>query len=202
MRRPSGFTLIEVVMTIAIFTAIAYGLIALISNVFTNANQQGSLLTGSDQARRVAFTLTSELRNATYGANGAYSLGQTDNQQLVFYSNIDNQSDIEKVRYYVQNAKLYKGVTKPTGSTYNPAQEAVAAVVDDLGNAAAPVFYYYDGTYNGNTDNFLTQPVNINQVKFIRLNLMVLKKGGVVNTTTYTVTAGSTVRQLKDNLGN
>lgn len=198
----NGFTLVEVVMTVAIFAAIAYGLIALVSGVFTNSTQQGSLLTGSDQARKVAFTLTNELRNATTGVNGGYSLAQTDNQQLVFYSNVDSAADIEKIRYFVQTNKLYKGVTKPSGTTYNPAQEVSVAVLDDLANGATPLFYYYDGTYNGNADNFLTQPVNIGQVRFVKLNLMVYKKAGVTNTATYTVTGSATIRQLKDNLGN
>lgn len=201
--RPFGFTLIEVIMTVAIFSLIAYGLIALVSGVFTNSTQQGSLLVGSDQARKIAFNLTNELRNASTGVNGAYSLAQTDDQQLVFYSYFNNFGDIEKLRYFVQNGKLYKELTKPSGNTYNSAQEVVISVLDDLANGpSTPIFYYYDGTYNGNTDNHLTQPVNINQIRLIKLNLMVYKKAGVANTATYTVSDGAAIRQLKDNLGN
>lgn len=200
--KPSGFTLIEVIMTIAIFSVIAYGVIALVSNLFSNARQQGSLLTGADQARKVAFNLTNELRNAATGANGAYSIGQADNQQLVFYANIDNTPDVEKIRYYLSAGKLYKGVTKPTGSVYNPGNESVIAVEDNVANGGNPLFYYYDGSYDGTVDNFLAQPVNIPLIRAIKLNLQVYKTGGVANTTTYTVTALGTVRNLKTNLGN
>lgn len=201
MMKKQGFTLIEVLMTVAIFTLISYGLIVLVSNVFSSSAKQGSLLAGSDQARKAGFNLTNELRNASTGANGAYSVGQADAQTLILYSNADNQPDIERIRYYVTGGKLYKGITQPTGTTYNLGTEESHIVLDDLANGANPVFYYYDGSYDGNIDNFLAQPVNINDIRHIKLNLLVYKKGGIINTETYTVTASAAVRNLKTNLG-
>ncbi len=200
-RAAFGFTIIEVIVTVAIFTAIAYGLIALVSNLFSNARGQGSLLLGSDQGRLVAFKLAGELRNATAGADGAYSIGQAGDQQLILYSNTDSVSDIEKIRYYVQDNKLYKGVTKPSGQTYNSANEIKTPILDDLGNGASPIFYYYDDTYDGTANNFLPQPVNVTQVNYVKINLLILKKAGVLNTATYVVSDGAVIRNLKTNLG-
>jgi hypothetical protein len=64
-----------------------------------------------------------------------------------------------------------------------------------------PLFSYYDGTYNG-TGNALSQPVNINVVRFIKINLTVLKDAVQNGTSTFTVTAGASIRNLKTNLGN
>jgi prepilin-type N-terminal cleavage/methylation domain-containing protein len=196
-----GFTLVEVIVTIFVFSLLAVGLVALISNMFTNSNKQSLLLSGSDQARKVANGFTNEMRNATTGNTGAYSIGQADNQTLVFYSNIDNAPDIERIRYFVQSGTLRKGVTKYSGGTYNPANETLTLIQNDLGNGATPVFYYYDGNYDGTTETPLTQPVNLNQIKYVKINLMIINRGGQTNSRTYTVTAGAAVRNLKTNLG-
>jgi len=202
-KKLAGFTLIEVLITISIFTMIAYAVIALISNLYSNATQQGNLLTGSDQARKIGFNLANQLRNASYGADGSYSIGQAESQQLTIYSNADPLPDIEKIRYYVQNGKLYQGITKPSGGVYNPIDEKNYLILSDLANGASPVFYYYDGTYNGNTDNYLAQPVNITLIKFVKISLQIYKKTGLAGSnSTYLVTNGATVRNLKTNLGN
>ncbi len=207
MTNNQGFTLIELIVSVAIFSVLSLGVIALVSSVFTGSNQQAALLADSDQARKLSFRMSDELRNATTANTGAYALDTTAAQQLTFYSNIDSDANIERLRYYVQNGKLYRGVLEPSGSpvvTYNPANEVSAIVQNNLGNGATPLFYYYNDTYDGTqaTATPLTQPVNVTAVRFVRLNLMVFNKAGVANTNTYTVTAGAAIRNLKTNLGN
>ncbi|OGE78181.1 MAG: hypothetical protein A2751_03405 [Candidatus Doudnabacteria bacterium RIFCSPHIGHO2_01_FULL_46_14] len=199
-----GFTLIEMIITIFIFSVIALGMIILISNMVTNSSRQSRLLAGSDQARKTAFQITNELRNATSGATGAYSLGITEAQQLLFYSNVDQAADIERVRYYTQNAKLYRGIVKPTGTppVYNTGSEVSSVVIEDLANGTNPIFYYYNDTYDGTFDNYLTQPVSIPQVRYIKSNLQIYLTGGIANSQTYTVTSSAAIRNLKTNLGN
>lgn len=203
-RQFSGFTLIEVIVTVAIFSLIAYGTLALVSNLFTSSSKQSGLLSASDQARKTAFWLTNELRNASVSNTGAYSLAEASAQQLAFYSNIDGGADIERIRYFVSGQALYKGILKPSGSplAYNPANETVSLVQSDLGNGATPVFYYYDENYNGASDNYLVQPVNINSVRLVKMELKVINIGGITNASTYSVVARAAVRNLKTNLGN
>jgi prepilin-type N-terminal cleavage/methylation domain-containing protein len=55
MFKQKGFTLIELIVTIAGFSLIAFGLIGLISNVFTENNKSGGALTDIDSSRRVAI---------------------------------------------------------------------------------------------------------------------------------------------------
>lgn len=200
----SGFTLIELIVAISGFALVGAGIIALVSNVLLSSNQQGGLLSDSDQARRLSAQIMQELRNSVNSSTGAYPIDTAADQSLIFYSNIDGGIDIERVRYYVQNGKLYKGVLKPTGNplVYNVANEASVAVQSNIANASAPLFYYYDGTYTGNTENFLSQPVNVTNVRFVKLSIKIYNKAGVKNTNTYTISASGSVRNLKDNLGN
>lgn len=199
----AGFTLIELVIAIFIFSLIAYGIIFLTSNIFTAATGQTSLLADTDQARKLVFQVVTELRNATYGSDGGYPLNSAQDQQLVFYSNANSDIYPERIRYYVQNSKLYKGVTSWNGSAYNLASEQVVLVQNDLANGTSPVFYYYNDSYTGSsTQAALSQPVNIPQVKYIKINLQLTNVAGGTKKGVYTVSSGASFRNLKTNLGN
>lgn len=203
--KPAGFTLIETVVAIFGFTIIFTGLVALVSNIFLSSSQQAGLLSDSDQARRLAFSIVTELRNAQTSNTGAYALGTTEAQQLVFYSNIDSDSNIERLRYFVQDGKLYKGTVEPTGNplNYDLNTEKIQVVQNNLANGAAAVFNYFDGSYvGGAAQTPLVQPVSTSLVKFVEVNLQILNKAGKEGTNSYNVTASGAVRNLKNNLGN
>ena len=202
MLSDSGFTLIEVIASIFIFSMIIVGITSLVSGILTNSNQQTNLLANNDSAQQAAFTITKELRNAATSATGAYALTDAEDQQLIFFTN--SGGTVNRVRYYLQSGALYKGTTKPSGSplTYNLGQEVSVLVQKNVANAATPLFYYYDGNYNGVAGASLTQPVNVTAVKLIKINLMIYKKLTAVSTGTYTVTASGSIRNLKTNLGN
>ncbi len=198
----TGFTLIEVVVVIGIFGLISGGVITLVSSVFVQSSKQGESIADTDQARKLSNKLTQELRNAVYGENGAYPLNSAGNQEIIFFSNVDSDDEVERVRYYLQSGALYKGIIQPTGSpyTYNPAQEVAVKVQSSVANNSTPLFYYYNDSYDGITGTALTQPVNVAQVNFIKLNLILSNKAASSNVT-YTVTGGSSIRNLKTNLG-
>lgn len=201
----AGFTLIEILVAIFGFSLIIVGLVALFSNLFTVSRQQSSLLSDTDFARKLAFQIASELRNGVTGSNGAYVLDTASDQQIIFYSpNADTDSGVERIRYYVQNGKLWKGVTNYNGSLYDTSTEQSLVVQSDLANASStPVFYYYDGTYTGSsTQVSLTQPVNVTAVKFVKINLQIYNKAGVKNSNIYTINESAAIRNLKTNLGN
>ena len=198
-----GFTLVELMVVILGFSLIVWGLITLSANIFLFSNQQRSLLGDTDQARNLAFQIASELRNAQTGGNGAYVLDTAATSTIIFYSPVaDNDPTVERVRYFVQNGQLWKGITQYSNGVYNTGTEQTYVVQKDLANGANPVFYYYDGTYIGSsTQASLAVPVNVTQVKFVKVNLQIYNKAGVKNTNTYTVTAGAAIRNLKTNLG-
>ena len=197
-----GFTLIEIIVALFGFTILSFGLVALISNVFVSSTKQSNLLADSDSARKLSFQIMSELRNSETSSVGAYSLDTAGAQSLIFYSNIDGGADVERVRYFAQNGKLYKGIVKPSGNplAYNLGTERTFAVQNNLANQANPLFYYYDGTYTG-TQTALSQPVNVTVVKAVKLDLKVYNKAGVASTNFYTITSSGSIRNLKTNLG-
>jgi prepilin-type N-terminal cleavage/methylation domain-containing protein len=199
-----GFTLIETLVTIFIFGILMVGVTLLLRNIFLNSKNESQAMNNVDQTRVVANTFVNEIRNSTYGINGAYPINQTTDTQMIFFSTAPkNNGTISRVRYYVSNGILYKGITDPSGTPldYNLSNEKITTILPNMSLGSNPLFYYYDGSYDG-TNNPLTQPVNITQVKFAEINLIVLRQIVQGGTDTFNVTAGGTFRNLKTNLGN
>lgn len=199
----NGFTLIEVLIAIFIFSLISVAIVMTVSNLFSAATRQSGLLADQDQARKLIFQVTNELRNAASGANGAYQLESAGDQQLVFFTNADPSTiTTQRVRYYLQNNQVYKGITKYSGGTYSASTEKTFLVQNNIASSTAPLFYYYDGDYTGSsTQTSLAQPVSAADVKFIEMNIQILNKAGVINQNFYSVTGGAAIRSVKNNLG-
>lgn len=198
----SGFTLIEVILSVAIFVIVGIGITALANSIFSHNRVTGTQSADADQARKASFKLMQELRNASSSNTGGHAVGEASNQQLTFYSNVDGGTDVERLRYYISNGKLYRGLLKPTGSplTYNAANETSVVVQNNVVNGANPLFYYYNGNYTG-TEAALTQPVNITQVKLVKLDLQIDRNASRTGSQAYSVTSSGAIRSLKTNLG-
>jgi hypothetical protein len=138
-----------------------------------------------------------------FGNDGSYPLSQAGGSQIIFYSNIGaSGNNANRIRYYVSEDTLYKGVTIPTGNPlgYNLSLETIKPILTGLLNGVSPLFYYYTGDYDGGGTELL-QPVNINQAKFVRINLIV-EEQSLTGSSNFTLSAGVAVRALKNNLSN
>ncbi len=198
-----GFTILELLVAVSIFGGLAILVALLFSDVFSGSKQQLLAVDNVEQSRLVASQFLNEMRNATTGVSGEYSLGQAGDQQIIFYSKTTGTSTVNRIRYYVSGTKLYKGVVIPTGNplTYNLGSEVVKVAQNDLTNGTGQVFTYYGDTYSG-SENSLTQPINLTAVKFVKINLTVLTQAKNNSNTTYSISEGVTIRNLKTNLGN
>ncbi len=197
----NGFTLVEMTVTLFAFAILVLGLVELYGKIFTDTGRQTAALANADQSRKMAFGIINELRNAQTANTGAYALAAADDQQLVMYANIDTDSFVEKIRYFVQNGKLYKGITKYDGVAYPAGGEQIGVVQDSLANGNIPVFSYYDGSfYGGSAQSALGQPVSPTAVKFVKVSLMVYNKAGS-GQSVYVAVASGAIRNLKTNLG-
>ncbi len=208
--KKNGYTLIEAIISVTIFTLLIGGVTTLFKNIFVRGKQQTIILSVADQGRSLLQNFTNELRNAGTGNDGSYQVVKADDQQIILYSNFDASATttVRRIRYYIGTSSatttLYKGVVTPTGSplSYNLSNEVVRPVETGLASSGAKIFYYYDGNYDGTTTVPLTQPVNINNIRYVQMSLLLLKQDVKNATTTFTMTAGAGIRNLKSNLGN
>ncbi|MFH0755529.1 MAG: prepilin-type N-terminal cleavage/methylation domain-containing protein [bacterium] len=198
-----GFTLIETIITIFIFTILALGTSTLIKDIFINTNQEQLSLNNIDRARVIAFNFTNELRSASVGVDGSYPITQASTSQIIFNSSYgDSAGIVNRIRYFISGKELKKGVIVPSGNLYNQSSEIIKTIGTGINNENEniPLFYYYDNNYDGNSSP-LEQPVNINSIKYVKINMIILKQSSRNSTSTFIINTGSSIRNLKTNLG-
>ena len=96
-----GFTIIETLTAIAIFSlliAATGGLVATIYKIHDFAFEQ---TIAADEARRGADVMIKEIRQARYGDNGAYPIEKAADKEFIFYADIDGDGAAERVRYFL-----------------------------------------------------------------------------------------------------
>ena len=205
MKKDRGFTLIETLVTIAIFGLVMVATVNLLSLIFQGTATNPNALNAVDQAQAAANNFVNQVRDANYGNDGSYPLNQASTTQIIFFSpyGSGSSSTIDRIRYFVSSSTLYEGITAPSGSpySYNTANEHVLPVVLNIsGVGTSTVFYYYSGSYAG-TSSPLSQPVNLNQVTYVKMTFSV-KLNEILNATSSSViTTGAAIRNLKTNLG-
>lgn len=199
-----GFTLIETMVTIAIFTILSLGSSVVIKDIVINSRQGNFSLENADKARFTAFNFINEIRSASVGIDGSYPITQAGTNQIIFYSSYGNNNGlVNKIRYFISEDKLMKGVIEPSGDplSYIASEEKMITVANDIKNDDIPLFYYYDTDYDGNASP-LNQPVNINSIRYVKINMIILKQTSKNSSDTFLVDAGSSIRNIKTNLGN
>jgi prepilin-type N-terminal cleavage/methylation domain-containing protein len=196
-----GFTLVETILTIFIFSLMMAAVTFFARNIFYLNNIASNTLSVEFETRKVLKPMANEIRSASPSSLGAYPLETLATSTFTFYSDLDGNGVKEKVRYFLSNGSLKKGVIIPTGSplTYNSASEVITTVVHDVRNTATTsVFQYYDTDYDGTTAP-LPSPVAISVVRLVKVSLVVDADPGRP-LREKTVTTQVSLRNLKDNL--
>jgi hypothetical protein len=174
----NGMSLVEMMMAIFIMLIAMEGFTLL----FLKSFQQNSYIleegVASANAARVVGNIVADLRKARQADNGAYPVASGDDFDLKVYLDIDNDGVTERVHYYVQDERLYQGVTNPTAGlpvTYANEDHVVTMLLDYVTNTnAQPIFYYYNKDYPSDTvNNPLSTPITVNTAKLIRVHLWV-----------------------------
>jgi prepilin-type N-terminal cleavage/methylation domain-containing protein len=173
--RIAGFTLIESIVTIAIFTV----LILVVTNfIYMLYRTQGYTFEQSqaiNEARKGIETMVKEIREAQMAENGAYVIEKADDYEFIFYSDINKDLSVEKIRYFIDGSDFKKGITEPTPvnqlsdlpAKYLPESEQVSVLSSFVRNSP-PVFHYYDG--NGNE---LPAPARKKDTKLMKVYLVI-----------------------------
>ncbi|KKR48592.1 MAG: hypothetical protein UT86_C0004G0078 [Candidatus Magasanikbacteria bacterium GW2011_GWC2_40_17] len=192
----SGFTLIEVLVSLGIFILFITVAALFISTIFSSNNIIYNQLTAQKEARRVAADFVKELRNASASSIGSYMVAEATPTSFAFYSDIDSDSYAEKVRYFVSGSLFKKGVIKPSGNplSYNDSTEVITGVVHDLTADQQP-FSYFNKNYTG-LGSALSFPINVLDVRMVQMSLVIDQKPGL-SPLPITINAKAEIRNLK-----
>lgn len=168
-----GFTLIEFLVGSFILVLIGVAMLTFQRYVFSTNTLLTRSLSLQGEARRSLVRMSAEIRTASPSSTGGYALEQTGTSTFIFYSNVDSDQYMERVRYFLSGTTLRRGIVKPSGSplTYNTANETFTNLAHGIYNASStPVFQYYDSNYYGTT-TALSQPITVSVVRLVQLTL-------------------------------
>jgi prepilin-type N-terminal cleavage/methylation domain-containing protein len=161
----SGFTLIELLVSISImllvmtmgYIFIRQGYLA----ITFGAEQEEAVSIG----RRSMNIITKEIRGANTSEQGDYPLSLIEPQDVIFYSDVDDDTVMEKIRYFRNENTLVKVVNEPGPSNDYRTASATTTLSLYLNNQEEPIFTYFDSN-NAETDL-------INNIRLIRINLRI-----------------------------
>jgi hypothetical protein len=146
-----------------------------------------------DNARRGLGDSLENLREATYGEDGAYPVASAGTSTITFYADVDADAPVERVRVYLSNGTLYRGVTNSAGNppSYSGQPETVQTVVAYVRNASStPLFSYYDSS-----GALMASPYDVSEIAFVTMDILVdLNPTRAPNV--YALTGSATLRNL------
>ncbi len=177
-KKLSGMSLVELIITLAIFVLAISGITYLAFSGFRYYQftiNQGQIL---EEIQKSVAPITREVREMRQADSGAFAIELADSDQLIFFANIDDDTGVERISYSRNGDCLVKDIIKPTGSPprYLDENEQSANITCNVGNRAEePIFTYYNN-YPGLT-NPLSLPAQVHQVKIIGVYLRIESTG-------------------------
>lgn len=170
-------SLIEMIIAIAIFALGIQAFSMLFiktwrANSFTLEEGQASA-----QVSRAVEETVKNLRKIQQPDDGAYPIKSGDKFDLKAYIDIDGDSTVEQVHYFLSGQEFKLGVSKPSGNppVYPASDQQVKTLANFIVNTSSqPVFYYYNKNYPGDAgNNPLTTPVSVGDVRLIKVHLVI-----------------------------
>jgi type II secretory pathway pseudopilin PulG len=173
-RNPSrGFTLVEALVALGIVAGVLVLVGLLGRDVFSMRSGFTAALSTQSDARRILRPFADELRAAAYAETGAYPIAESSTSSIAFYSDVDRDGAVERVRYSVEGGALLKAVSEPGGNPITYGAAATSTLVRGV-LASSTYFAYYAEGYDGTASSSpLAFPVSPSEVRGARVWLEV-----------------------------
>jgi prepilin-type N-terminal cleavage/methylation domain-containing protein len=197
-----GFTIIEIIISISILSLLGIALLGLQRVLGQNQILITKTYRNIEVSNKIAANIVRELRMARTAENGYYALEKTDDNELIFYSDVDFDGLAERVRYTRTGNSLVKGVTKSSGfpPAYPSSDESIVELTVNIRNLSEPVFFYYNESWPTDTvNNPLSTNLRLSNAKIIRIYLKINEEANRPEKD-FIVDINAQIRILKENL--
>ncbi len=196
----SGFTLIEVILTLGITVIIFAALSIALNTVLSTARSRTGQAAQIEQATRVIDYVVHTIREAQPSAATDYPIAAASTSSVTVYTTISGNI-IAKVRFFVSGTELRQGIILPSGSpaTYPAGNETITTILRGVQASATPLFNYYTGSYTGTQAAIGTlDATTIRTIRLVQMNVTfdpdTLREPGPM-----TISMNAQLRNLKDN---
>jgi len=196
LNKQKGLTLIEVLITMALMTGIAFLITRLSGDLTDYSLRFNRGLFTQQQIQQTLQIIVPEIRSASQSSNGVYPIVEAATTSFKFYSDLDKNGTFEEVRYFLQGGIFKKGVIKPTGNppTYPTSTEDVYDLVHNM--STGTIFFYYDNTATSTLSAPLSSPVDVLKIRTVEVRL--IANQGTTSTQSLTgIDNRATIRNLR-----
>lgn len=196
VRRQKGLTLIEVLITMALMTSVAFMITRFAGDLTDYSLRFNRSIFTQQEIQQTLQLIVPEIRSASQSSTGVYPIAEATTSSFKFYSDLDKDGDFEEVRYFLQSNIFKKGVIKPTGNppTYPTSTEVIYELVHNMGTST--IFYYYDNTATSTFSAPLSSPVDVLKIRTVEVRL--IANQGTTSTQALTgVDNRATIRNLR-----
>lgn len=169
--RTRGFTLLETVVVIGLTALVSGALLFAIRQFYVHNAYIFEATAAVDSVRRGVATSLSNLREASYADDGNYPIASASATSIVFYSDVDADGGIERVKLWRSGDTFYKVVTNAAGNppSYAGQANATTTIATYVRNTAdVPIFAYYDSE-----GTLLSSASDISAIASVSVTLMV-----------------------------
>ncbi|CAN5764503.1 hypothetical protein BH11PAT2_BH11PAT2_03280 [soil metagenome] len=194
--RSRGFTLVELLTVISILTVVMLALTSIIRSFYINNEYLLERTASLDSSRRGVSDSITTIREASYGDDGSYPIAEAATSSITVYANVDSDSPVEKVRYYLLGSNFYKTVYEATGTppVYSATPVSTTTIATYVRNTATtPLFTYYDSSGT----QLSTTSTNLASISSVQVSLLVdLNPNRAPNV--FTLTQSATLRNIRN----
>ena len=190
-----GYTMIEMLMVVAIIGIIVPVLYGSIVSLYRNQGKTIARALALSEATQGVQDIVRDVRAAVYGENGALPIVSIATSSLTLFADTDFDGRVERVRYVLNGTTMQKGVVEPTAtSSYVLSTEVVETLASNItnGQTATPVFRYYSAT-----STEITSSASILNVRRVTVELVAEARFSG-NVTQVTLRSAAAIRNLKD----
>ncbi|MBU0597036.1 prepilin-type N-terminal cleavage/methylation domain-containing protein [Patescibacteria group bacterium] len=173
-KKINGFTLVEIVVALGIFSLIVLAASSILITSLRSNQIIWNQLSTQNEGRKVLQEVVNDVRRAEESSTGGYPIVLAQEYELIFYANIDTDSEREQIHFWLEDGILKKGIINPSGNPliYNSDNEEVVELAHFVKNEeiSSPVFSYFDESYTGSEDA-LVIPTVVTSVHLVRVQL-------------------------------
>lgn len=197
-----GFTLVEVMVAMFIFSIITGGVAVFSAYYFKNYSFSFEENQSISIAQTGITTMIREIREARNGDDGSWPIVDALDNSFTFYSDVTNDGRTDRVRYFLNGTSLQRGVIQPTAVPvdYPSANETITTIATSIDVSTGPLFRYYDGNWPADQiHNPLTQADRLLQTRYVAMYLRINISPNFA-ALPFEITSGVTIRSMKTNL--
>lgn len=188
-----GLTFIESIVWITVFTMSMLAIVSTLLSYYRTNRYILEQATATASAQRSLDKIVRTIREGAYSSQGAFPISSISQDDFVFYADIDADSQIERVHYYLSGTDLIQGILEPTGNPPDYVGTETANVIADYvrnSSQGISTFRYYD-----EIGSEITNYSNWTSVRFVTVNVAINVNTEVLPSQ-FTMSSSAAIRNL------